>query len=168
VAEALTRHVGPRWSARTLRRTVAELRRHLQTPAPPQVASARQLTAWIMRPDERLTDDDRLGVKDACTRCPDLATLTGLAHGFTNLVRQRGGDTRLQEWISHATSSTFPELRGFAAGLLRDLDAVIAGVTDAWRSGAVEGTVNRIKTIKRQMHGRAKLDLLRKRILSNT
>jgi transposase len=159
---------GYRGSARTLRRALAELHRHLQTPAPPQVPSARQLTGWIMRPDERLSDDDRLGLKDACTSCPDLATLTALAHGFTNLVRQRAGNTRLQEWISHAAGSTFPELRGFAAGLLRDLDAVVAGVTEAWSSGAVEGTVNRIKTIKRQMYGRAKLDLLRKRILAST
>jgi transposase len=42
--------------------------------------------------------------------------------------------------------------------------AVTAGLTTPYSSGAVEGHVNRIKMIKRQMAG-AKPDLLRKRVL---
>jgi transposase len=56
-------------------------------------------------------------------------------------------------------------LRSFVAGLRTDLDAVTAGLTLPWSSGAVEGTVNRIKMLKRQMYGRAGFDLLRKRVL---
>jgi transposase len=58
-----------------------------------------------------------------------------------------------------------PQLRSFAAGLKRDLAAVVNGLTTPYGSGAVEGTVNRIKTLKRQMYGRANFDLLRKRVL---
>ena len=58
-----------------------------------------------------------------------------------------------------------PELRAFAAGLRRDWDAVQAGLTLPWSSGAVEGHVNRIKMLKRQMYGRANVDLLRSRVL---
>jgi transposase len=58
-----------------------------------------------------------------------------------------------------------PELRSFVRGLRRDLDAVTAGLTLSWSSRAVEGHVNRIKMLKRQMFGRAKPDLLRIRIL---
>ena len=46
-----------------------------------------------------------------------------------------------------------------------DLAAVTAGLTLPWSSGPVEGHVNRIKMIKRQMYGRANLDLLRRRLL---
>ena len=56
-------------------------------------------------------------------------------------------------------------LRSFVTGLRRDQDAVTAGLTLPWNSGAVEGHVNRIKMIKRQMYGRAKPDLLRRRVL---
>ena len=49
--------------------------------------------------------------------------------------------------------------------LSRDLDAVTAGLTLPYSSGPVEGAINRIKMIKRQMFGRAKFDLLRKRVL---
>jgi transposase len=62
---------------------------------------------------------------------------------------------------------SLPEIRGFAAGLLKDIDAVRAGLTQHWSSGAVEGNINRVKMIKRQMYGRAKLDLLRKRVLTS-
>lgn len=58
-----------------------------------------------------------------------------------------------------------PALWSFVKGLRRDQDAVTAGLTLPWNSGAVEGHVNRIKMLKRQMFGRAKPDLLRKRVL---
>jgi transposase len=61
-----------------------------------------------------------------------------------------------------------PQLRSFAAGLKRDHAAVVNGLTLPYSSGAVEGNVNRIKTLKRQMYGRARFDLLRKRVLLAT
>jgi transposase len=45
---------------------------------------------------------------------------------------------------------------------------VLAGLTLPHSSGAVEGNVNRIKMLKRQMSGRATFDLLRKRVLLAT
>ena len=53
----------------------------------------------------------------------------------------------------------------FAVGLHSDFDAVTAGLTTDWNSGLVEGAVNRIKMLKRQMFGRAGFALLRKRVL---
>ncbi|MFC9769066.1 transposase [Rhodococcus jostii] len=58
-----------------------------------------------------------------------------------------------------------PALRSFVRGLRRDLDAVTAGLTLLHSSGPVEGHVNRIKMLKRQMYGRTNLNLLRKRVL---
>lgn len=128
------------------------------------MASAREITAWIMRPHHKLDETDRLALKDACARCPDLTALTELAHGFAALVRSRGG-AHLEAWINKAVDSPFPEIRSFANGLYSDFDAVKAGLSMQWNSGRVEGHVNRVKMIKRQMYGRANLDLLRKRVL---
>jgi transposase len=73
---------------------------------------------------------------------------------------------QLPAWIEAATAtSELPSLRRFAQHLERDLDAVIAGLTQPWNSGVVEGHVNRIKMLKRQMFGRAGFELLRKRVL---
>jgi transposase len=61
-----------------------------------------------------------------------------------------------------------PDLHSFTAGLKRDLAAVVNGLSLPYSSGAVEGAVNRIKMLKRQMYGRASFDLLRKRVLLST
>ena len=58
-----------------------------------------------------------------------------------------------------------PALRRFAAKLKEDLSAVRAAFSSPWSSGQVEGQINRLKYLKRQMYGRAKLDLLRIRVL---
>jgi transposase len=58
-----------------------------------------------------------------------------------------------------------PDHKAPTNGIDRDRDAVIAGLTLPWSSGVVEGHVNRIKMLKRQMYGRAGFDLLRKRVL---
>jgi transposase len=75
---------------------------------------------------------------------------------------------RLNDWIAAVTADDQPDLHSFAAGLDRDHDAVLNGLTLPHSSGLVEGHVNRIKMLKRQMYGRAKLDLLRKRVLLAT
>lgn len=69
---------------------------------------------------------------------------------------------------SNAQATDIAALHGFAAGLLRDYDAVRNGLTLGWSSGAVEGTVTKIKAVERAMYGRANLDLLRRRILLGT
>jgi len=79
------------------------------------------------------------------------------------LCHRRG--ERLGSWASRAEAGPVSELRGFARGLRRDWAAVTAGLTVSSSSGPAEGHVNRIKMIKRQMYGRAKPDLLRKRVL---
>ena len=49
--------------------------------------------------------------------------------------------------------------------LRRDLKAVEQAITSRWSNGPVEGHINRLKMIKRQMYGRAGVELLRARVL---
>ena len=77
------------------------------------------------------------------------------------------GDS-LHSWIEQTETTGLTPLRSFARGLRQDYDAVAAGISMPWNSGPVEGHVNRIKMIKRQMFRRASFSLLRKRILLTT
>ncbi|HZM83929.1 MAG TPA: hypothetical protein VFC19_50065 [Candidatus Limnocylindrales bacterium] len=132
---------GYRGCERTLRRWLIDARAHQQKPpTPPPVPSSRTITSWIMRPADKLGEDDKTALKDACARCPDLTTLTELARGFTHLVRQRQGD-KLEQWINKAAGGPLAEMRSFANGLRKDFDAVKAGLTLTWSSGAVEGAI---------------------------
>ncbi|WP_375373267.1 transposase [Streptomyces sp. CAI 127] len=79
------------------------------------------------------------------------------------LTQLRG--ERLPEWIAAVRADDLPSLHTFINGLEGDLAAVTAGLALPWSSGIVEGHVNRIKMIKRQMYGRAGFKLLRKRVL---
>ena len=98
-------------------------------------------------------------------RCPELDAAVRHLAGFARMIKDLSGDQNtLTKWIG-AVDADLPPLRSFTAGLRRDLDAVVAGLTLQYNSGAVEGTVNRIKQLKTAMYGRAKPDLLRKRIL---
>ena len=83
---------------------------------------------------------------------------------FFGLVHRRDIDG-FERWLAKASDCRVPELRRFATGLKADLSAVRAAFTSEWSSGQVEGQVNRLKFVKRQMYGRAKLDLLRIRVL---
>lgn len=72
---------------------------------------------------------------------------------------------RLREWVHHAYVSGIRELRRFAAGLEQDWEAVQAVLATHYSNGMVEGHVNRLKMLKRQMYGRASFALLRLRVL---
>ncbi|WP_393096709.1 transposase [Streptomyces sp. LN325] len=97
-------------------------------------------------------------------RCPELGKAAGHVRDFGEILTDRLGST-LPAWIDTVDASQLPGLTGFALHLLRDLDAVTAGLTLDWSSGSIEGAVNRIKKIKRQLYGRAGFELLRKMIL---
>ena len=83
---------------------------------------------------------------------------------FAEMIRELSGGA-LDEWMGAVLADDLPQLHSFVTGLRRDQQAVAAGLTLPYSSGPVEGAVNRIKMIKRQMFGRAGFSLLRKRIL---
>src|ERR1700680_450542 len=71
----------------------------------------------------------------------------------------------LRQWIHNAKRCQFGPVVRFAYGLQKDISAVAAAVETSWSTGQVEGQINRLKTIKRQMYGRAGFELLRARVL---
>ncbi|MFG2228279.1 transposase [Streptomyces sp. NPDC048644] len=99
---------------------------------------------------------------------PDALPRTRRPHQARPLLRghahERQGE-RLPDRLDAVRQDDLPSLRTLAAGIDRDRDAVIAGLTLPWNSGVVEGHINRIKMLKRQMFGRAGFTLLRKHVL---
>jgi transposase len=93
---------------------------------------------------------------------PALAEAMELAQDFAQLVRHRQPDN-LEPWLERAASSLSEAFQRFAKRLREDYDSVKAGVTLPWSNGPVKGHINRLKMLKRQMFGRAKLDLLSRR-----
>ncbi|MFJ6419233.1 ISL3 family transposase [Paeniglutamicibacter sp. NPDC091659] len=130
-------------------------------PAPPTV---RQVAGWIMSDPAVLGEEVRAKLKAVLANCPELEPLTAHVRGFAAMLTELRGD-RLRDWLGKIYIDTLPSLHSFANGIDRDRDAVIAGLSLPYSSGVVEGNINRIKMLKRQMYGRAGFPLLRQRVL---
>jgi transposase len=127
--------------------------------------SSNRVAWWLLADEQKLTPRES-AFMDALRRgCPEVEGAAGLAREFVTMVRQHKPEA-LEEWIARThTQRVGRELRTFAVGLKSDYAAVKAALTTHWSNGQVEGQVNRLKLLKRQMYGRAKFDLLRLRVL---
>jgi transposase len=126
--------------------------------------TARRATWLVLRRPERQDEDEAAQLAQLKAQHPEVAAAIALAQDFAQLVREREPDL-LDPWLARAAASPLVPLQRFAKGLRDDYDAVKAGVTLPWSNGPVEGQINRLKMLKRQMFGRAKLDLLQQRFL---
>ena len=131
-------------------------RRDLPTP--------RQLAWLVVRDPARLTAPERL-TRDRIVQEATVALACDLAQRFRALVRERTPD-RLEAWLADCSASELRELRSFAAGLRQDHAAVVAALTLPYSTGPAEGHITRLKLIKRQGYGRARIDLLSQRLLA--
>ncbi len=134
------------------------------SPAPLENFSAQRATWLFVCQPEKL--DQRQQAELALIRqaSPSAETAYGLAQAFMQMIREHTGQ-QLDTWLSEVEASHLPELEAFAKGIQQDKAAVFAGLTLPYNNGPLEGPVNRLKLSKRSMYGRAKLTLLRARVL---
>ena len=157
-----------------MRSFVARLRKGLSGMArPPKQAkhgeavssgSPRELRWLLAKREEELTPEEQHELKRLLESSQGIKELYGLLQSFLEMLRLRRPE-RLNGWMKQARASGIKELGSFVAGIERDDDAVRAGLTFPWSQGPVEGTVNKIKTHKRLMCGRASFPLLRQKLL---
>ena len=153
-------------SEQTIRRYVRPFRQALAAPGPaPAVPKTRQITRWLLTRPDHLQPDEQAQIQAIRARCPHIDALAGHVTAFAEMMTARTGSRDLETWLAAVEADEQAGLRSLAAGIRNDQQAVINGLTLHWNSGKVEGTVNKIKMIKRQMYGRAGFDLLRKRVI---
>ncbi|MGH1574301.1 ISL3 family transposase [Methylobacterium sp. P31] len=137
-------------------------RRSEQVPAgtPGKVPSARLLARLMTTGRDSLTRAEALTVATIEAAVPALDEARSLLSGFQAMIRERRPD--LDTWIEMAACSL---LASFANGIQKDRKAVAAALVEPWSNGQTEGQITRLKLVKRQMFGRAKLDLLEARLI---
>jgi transposase len=128
-----------------------------------KLPSAKEASWLLLRP-EKLGDEEKKAVELLRRLSPEVGRAQELALSFVRMIRGRRTD-ELRQWLIDAQRSEIPELVSFANGLSEDFSAVKAALSYKWSQGQVEGQVHRLKMVKRQMYGRANLDLLRARML---
>jgi transposase len=126
--------------------------------------SPRALRWILVKKEENLLSEEKQNLVTLLESSQEIAHLYRLLQCFLHMLRERKPEL-LNGWMKEARESAIQELVSFVNGIERDYEAVRAGLTHAWNQGPVEGTVNKIKTHKRLMYGRASFSLLRKKML---
>jgi transposase len=124
----------------------------------------RTLNFWLLqRPGDREAEHETL-IEQISDELPKLGQVISQARQFAAMLRQQSPN-ELNAWMGQAEASGYRVWKNFASGMRQDHEAVEAALTHTWSNGPTEGHINRLKCLKRQMYGRAKDDLLRKRVL---
>ena len=132
----------------------------LAAPTVPPIVAA----ALCIKPRGLLTEAQAAKVDRLKEISSDFATMRQLAMRFRGLLKGSNPEP-LDGWLSEAASSGIHGMRRFAATLRQDLVAVRNAISEPWSNGQTEGQINRLKTLKRSMYGRAGVELLRARML---
>jgi transposase len=124
----------------------------------------RQVCWLLLRTPSALTAEEDAFLTRLYHACPQVALAEALVEEFAAVLRTRDVDG-FYAWLRGVALSGISELRSVAHGMWIDRAAVAAAVATNYSNGQLEGQVNRLKVLKRAMYGRAKFDLLRKRVL---
>lgn len=140
------------WATRRRRDEAAEL--------PRRCPSSRTIARLLMLASERLSRADLMLVTLIEAELPNLRQVRDLVERFHHMIRT-GFSENLDDWIKDASTL----LAAFTRGIVADRAAVTAAITSPWSNGQTEGQITKLKLVKRQMYGRANLDLLRARLV---
>ena len=133
-------------------------------PGMPERVAPKHAAILTARAPDKISEEQQNLLDRLMINCPDIIRLRCLALSFSDALKGHDGAV-MQQWINEVKHCEFGPLVRFGYGLQKDILAVTAAVETKWSSGQVEGQVNRLKTIKRHMYGRAGFDLLRARVL---
>lgn len=95
-----------------------------------------------------------------------LGQLYSMLKEFHRIVFSQKSD-ELDEWLIKSSKLNIDEINTYISGLKNDLDAVKNGIQYKYNNGLAEGSVNKIKLIKRIMYGRNSFHLLKAKVLLN-
>jgi transposase len=129
----------------------------------PSLLAPKQLV-WVLFKDKHQLRETEPVFLEYVLQHETIQKAYSLVQEFRKMVHERKSD-QLDEWVMTAEKSQIVELRNFASGMRQDYLAVRAALTEEWSNGQTEGQNTQLKLLKRQMYGRAKLDLLRQRVL---
>jgi transposase len=123
--------------------------------------SARTIARLMTTGRDALSKAETLIIATIEDSVPALVEARAAVAEFQSMIRKKSG-YELDAWIDRARTGL---LASFANGVIKDRAAVTAAITNIWSNGQTEGQITRLKLIKRQMYGRAKLDLLEARLV---
>ncbi len=139
-------------------------KRKTESTVPATPLSANRATWLVMCVPKKRAREQKQLIKRLKTHSPVLKTVIELSEAFCKLIRHRQSE-QFETWLKEVEVSDLIPFQKFAQGLQQDYEAVKAAMTLPISNGPVEGQINRLKLLKRQMYGRAGIKLLEQRFL---
>lgn len=127
-----------------------------------RIPSARTIARQMTIGRDHLSKSETIAIAAIEDKVPELVAARTLASKFLDMIRTKT-ETGLEAWLVTARTSL---MASFASGIASDEAAVRAAITSPWSNGQTEGQITKLKLVKRQMYGRAKLDLLQARLIA--
>ena len=161
----IIRSEGCTFSVGYICRNITEQRKAVYAP-PKKKVRRKSLISLLYRSLDKikdLTEDDLYAIIE---RFPALSEIYSYVRSFKELMFSKHYE-KLESWLDTANNSDIPEIRSFVTGVRQDLEATKAAIEHSYNNGIAEGTVNKIKVIKRTMYGRCSFELLRAKVLLN-
>jgi transposase len=131
---------------------------------PTRVLSARQAHWLLVTPAADLAPEQRVYLTALRQACPAIVTADQLTREFGRVLRDRDA-AGLAPWLTAALASGLPEFGELARGIERDRAAVEAALRSEWSNGQTEAQVLQLKVVRRQMRGRGRFELVRRRVV---
>ena len=130
---------------------------------PPASRVSRWLVPWrIIRGEENYASRF-IGLM--CENEPQLKMAQQMSLDFYRILKTKNKQ-QISRWFTDVSESGPVELQRVATGMEADAAAICEAITSRWSNGVVEGHVNRLKMLKRQMYGRDGVGLLRRQVMS--
>jgi transposase len=126
-----------------------------------KIPAARSIARLMTTKRDHLTKAETVTVAAIEQSVPMLADARALVDRFHAMIRKKA-EIELEPWIDESRRSL---IASFATGIAKDKAAVHAAIMQPWSNGQVEAQITKLKLVKRQMYGRAKLDLLQARLI---
>lgn len=124
----------------------------------------KHLISLLYKELDKLKNVDKVVIEKFITEKHELVEIYSILKGFRTLLINKDS-SKLNKWITHCKQLNFEEINSFITGIERDINAVKNAIDYKYNNGLAEGTVNKIKVIKRIMFGRCSFDLLRQKVL---
>src|SRR6202163_1845610 len=129
-----------------------------------KVPSARTIARLMTTARDHMSKADSITIAAIEAGVPTLVDARTRTDRFHTMIRNRK-EADLVPWIAAASDSL---IGSFASGVTKDIAAVHAALVQPWSNGQTEGQITKLKLVKRQMYGRAKIDLLQARLIGAT
>jgi transposase len=130
----------------------------------PKIIQKELLLKILCKNVKNLTDKQKQYLNEILNNYESINELHSLMHELISIIQERQED-KLYVWLSKAIKSSLIIIKNFAKQINGDLDAISNSLKYHYNNGLLEGHVNRLKVIKRQMYGRANFDLVRQKVL---